>query len=486
MRLNLFLLCLLAVALPAFAQKAAVAGTVIDANTGTPQRGILVTLTPQGLKAVTGPSGDFVIKGAQPGQANIEITNVNYDPVTVSVALTDGATADAGTIRLLNSDLQTTYYEDQEDILFDENAIEDEEGAAQAVGALTGASDDIYYNTANYNWNLMRFRFRGYNSEYTDTYMNGIKLNDLARGRFNYSALGGLNRAYRNKEMSVGQASSAYGFGGIGGSTNINTLTDEYAPGFYGSLAYTNSNYMFRALALYSTGINKNGYGVTVGAVTRQAEEGVIDGTFYHSYAYFLSAEKRFSDANKLVLTAFGAPTERSTPQMTYQEAYDLADDNLYNPGWGWQGDKKRSARITKTFDPTFLLNWIATPNRSTKINTGAAVRWVNYSNSALNWYNAADPRPDYYRYLPSYYKDSPAAEALYYQYWQNPANRQIKWDDLYQTNYLNNRANATEGTKRGSTYILERRHSNQFNFILSSTVDHRLSSVMTLQGVPD
>ena len=24
----------------------------------------------------------------------------------------------------------------------------------------------------------------------------------------------------------------------------------------------------------------------------------------------------------------------------------------------------------------------------------------------ALNWYNAADPRPDYYRYLPSYYDD--------------------------------------------------------------------------------
>lgn len=483
MRLNLFLLCLLAVIMPALAQKAVVTGTVIDANTGTPQRGILVTLAPQGLKAITGPSGDFVIKGATAGEAILEISNANYDPVTLSVALTDNATTDAGTIKLMNADLQTTYYEDQEDILFDENAIEDEEGAAQAVGALTGASDDIYYNAANYNWSLMRFRFRGYNSEYSDTYMNGIKLNDLARGRFNYSALGGLNRAYRNKEVSVGQASSAYGFGGIGGSTNINTITDEYAPGFYGSLAYTNSNYMFRALALYSTGINKNGYGLTVGAVTRQAEEGVIDGTFYHSYAYFLSAEKRFNAANRLVLTAFGAPTERSTPQMTYLEAYELADDNLYNPGWGWQGDKKRSSRITKTFDPTFLLNWLYNPTRSTSVNTGVAVRWVNYSNSALNWYNAADPRPDYYRYLPSYYEDSPAAEALYTQYWSNPVNRQIKWDDLYQTNYLNNYANATEGTDRGSTYILERRHSNQFNFILNSTVNHRLSSVMTLQG---
>ena len=189
-----------------------------------------------------------------------------------------------------NTNQNTSFYEDMEDIYFDENAIEDEEGASQAIGALTGSSDNIYYNSSNYDWNLMRFRFRGYDSEYSDTYINGIKMNDLARGRFNYSSLGGLNRAFRNKSVAVGLGSSAHGFGDIGGATNISTITDEYAPGFYGSAMYTNSNYMLRGMVLYSTGINPHGWGVTVGAITRWANEGVVDGTFYHSYGYFLSA----------------------------------------------------------------------------------------------------------------------------------------------------------------------------------------------------
>lgn len=483
MRLHLLLLCLLTAAVPALAQKAAVTGTVVDSTTGAPLRGILVTLDNQGLKAVTGPNGDFLIQGAKAGDDALSIANPDFDPLTSGVELVDGQTVNVGNLILRNANPSTTFYEDQEDIYFDENAIEDEEGASQAVGALTGASDNIYYNASNYDWNLMRFRFRGYNSEYSDTYINGIKLNDLARGRFNYSSLGGLNRAFRNKSVAVGLGASTHGFGDIGGATNISTITDEYAPGFYGSAMYTNSNYMLRGMVLYSTGINPHGWGVTVGAVARWANEGVIEGTFYHSYGYFLSAEKRFNSNNRLVLTAFGAPTERATPQMTYQEAMDLDGSNLYNPGWGWQDGKKRSARVTKTFDPTFMLNWLSNPSHSTSINTGVAARWINYSNSALNWYNAADPRPDYYRYLPSYYADDQAAYDLYTEYWANPVNRQIKWDNLYQANYLNNYQNATEGTDKGSTYILERRHSNQFNFILNSTVNHRLNSVMTLQG---
>ena len=67
MRLHLLLLCLLTAAVPALAQKAAVTGTVVDSTTGAPLRGIMVTLDNQGLKAVTGPAGDFLIQGAKAG-----------------------------------------------------------------------------------------------------------------------------------------------------------------------------------------------------------------------------------------------------------------------------------------------------------------------------------------------------------------------------------------------------------------------------------
>ena len=113
------------------------------------------------------------------------------------------------------------------------------------------------------------------------------------------------------------------------------------------------------------------------------------------------------------------------------------------------------------------------------------AIRQSNYSSSALNWYNAADPRPDYYRYLPSYYKDNQEAFDLYTRLWQNDQSvSQINWDNLYRVNLLSKYEHEQVGSNyRGSTYILENRHSDQKNLFFNSTLNHRLNDFMTLQG---
>ncbi len=484
MRLKLFLLLLLTAVLPSLAQKTGVAGTVVDSNTGAPVGGATVMLSGQSIFVTTDPAGDFRISNAAPGGDEILIAAYGYNDASIPVDIVSGQIIDLGAIKLLSTDLNSVFYEDQQDMYFDQNILEDEEGNAQSIAALTGASDDVYYNAASYDFSAMRFRMRGYNSEYQQTYINGISFNDLARGRFNYSTLGGMNRAFRDKTTAIGLGAAAFGFGDIGGSTNINTLSSAYAPGFNGSVAYTNSNYMLRAMATYSTGLSKSGWAFTVSAIGRYAKEGIIDGTFYNSGGLFMSLEKVFNDKHSLNLTLWGAPTQRATNSPTYQEAYDLADNNLYNPNWGWQDGKKRSAKIVETFDPTAVLNWLWKPKKGTTLNTGVAVRWVNYSTSALNWYNAADPRPDYYRYLPSYYKDDPEAYELYTELWHTESFRQIDWNHLYRTNEINRlegRGGNPDNTS--SSYILENRHSNQFNFIFNSLLNHRLTDYMTLQA---
>lgn len=486
MRLKLFLLMLLTASFPILAQQATVKGTVVDAVTGNPVAGAAVMLNDQGTVVITGPAGDFSISNANPGSDMIVIAAYGYNDLMQPVTLQNGIGSDLGVLKL-GSALTTgkAFDESRQEIMFDQTAIEDEEGNDQSVGVLTGASDNVYYNASNYSFSLMRFRMRGYDSYLNTTYINGIPFNDLARGRFNYSTLGGMNRMFRNRTNTLGMGASSYGFGNIGGSSNINTITESYAPGFNGSVAYTNAAYMFRAMALYSTGINKHGWGLTVGAIGRYANEGVIPGTFYNSGGYFLSLEKQFNPRHSLTLTTWGAPTQRATNSATYLECYDLAENNLYNPNWGWQDGKKRSSKIVETFDPTAIINWIWKPKTGTSLNTGFAFRSVNYSTSALNWYNARDPRPDYYRYLPSYYADNEDAYNMYTDLWHQASFRQIDWDALYQTNYLNNEANKQnpDGTQKGSTYILENRHSNQLNFIFNSVLNHRLNDRMTLQA---
>ena len=76
-------------------------------------------------------------------------------------------------------------------------------------------------------------------------------------------------------------------------------------------------------------------------------------------------------------------------------------------------------------------------------------------------------------------------ASELYTDLWRNNESfRQIKWDELYQANYLNNiYGRGGNPNNHSSTYILENRHSNQINLVLNSVLNHRLNDHMTLQA---
>ena len=488
MKFRLFMLLLLLAALPLTAQTVRLTGVVVDASTGAPIPGAKIQLRDQSGSALSGKAGDFLITGLKPGLDYITIMVDGHQVAGMPVSiLDDGSDIRLGDIRLKKANGDTEeFFEDFSDMIFDEGMLEDEEGNTQNVAALTGANDNLYYSTASYNFGPMYFRYRGLDSRYQAVYINGIKFNDLLRGRFNFSSLLGMtSRAFRNKTTTVGLDASTYGFGDIAGSVNYNTVTDTYAPGFQGAVAYTNSNYMLRAMATYSTGMRDNGWAFTISAIGRYAKEGVIDGTFYNSAGLFMSLEKRLNQFNSLTLTAFGGPTQRATASATYQEAYDLAGSNLYNPNWGYYQGKKRASRITETFDPTVILNWLHRKGNTT-INTAASVRWVNYTQAALQYYKANDPNPTYYRYLPSYYADNEELYDLYKYNWEhNEYTRQVKWDELYYINELNNVQNQTlsDADKKGSSYIMENRVSNQFNAMFNSYINQRLNPNVTLQA---
>lgn len=484
MRLKLFLLVLLATILPTVAQTSNVVGVVLNGSTGSPVGGAQVTLRSGGKSTQTSQSGNFAMSAPAGTSDYLVIACDGFDAVGIDVNLTPG-TVNVGEIRLTPNSVSDEYFDD--DVIFDEGMLEDEEGNSQNISALTGAQDNIFYSTASYNFGPMYYRYRGLQNEYQDIYVNGVNLNDPIRGRFNFSTLLGMtSRAFRNKTTTLGTAASAYGFGGLGGSTNYNTVTDTYAPGFNGTVAYTNSNYMLRGMVTYSSGLNEHGWAYTVSAIGRYANEGIIEGTFYNSGGLFLSVEKQFNPRHSLTLTAWGGPTQRAVASATYQEAYDLVGSNLYNPNWGWSNGEKRSSRIRETFDPTLMLTWLYKGDKTT-LNTTASVRWVNYSQSALQYYKANDPNPTYYRYLPSYYDEGSEEYDLYYNLWtsKNPQVTQINWDNLYNVNALNNIQNETlsEADKKGSSYILENRHSNQFNAMLNSYINHHLNSTMSLQA---
>ncbi|MGM9811870.1 MAG: carboxypeptidase regulatory-like domain-containing protein [Muribaculaceae bacterium] len=480
MRVKLFLLLSLLVALPALSQSTGVRGLVVDAKTGLPVVGATVMLDEQGISVTSGPNGDFSISDAVAGNDRLLVLSYGYKDWMQDVIISANVVENVGTIKLMGI---ANSMNEADDFIVSESQIEDEEGNSQSIATLSGANDNIFYQAASYDFSLMRFRVRGYDSEYTQTMINGIVFNDPARGRFNYSMMGGMNQAFKNKSIGMGLEATSYGFGDVGGANNIVTFAKDYAPGTRASVAYTNSNYYLRGMLTHATGLRKNGWALTVSAVARYSDEGIVPGSFYNSWGYFISAQKVFNPQHSLSITTFGAPTKRAANTATFQEAYDLTGDNLYNPSWGWQEGEKRNAKVVESFDPTAIVNWIWTPKAGVTLNTGVAVRKSFYSSSALNWYNAADPRPDYYRYLPSYFDDEDT-KALYTEKWRTDDTfRQIDWAGLYQTNYLNNLQADETGVPKGATYIIEKRHSNQLNTMFNSVLNARLNDFMTLQA---
>lgn len=495
MKLKLFPLMLLGAAVPSVAQTAAVSGTVVDAGTGAPVSGATISIQDQGITVTTGPAGDFRISTAVPGEAVLTVSAPGYAAGATQLRLYNDQSVNAGNVILVSDDDNefVVFTEDNNnELLFDESILEDEEGNGQNVTALTGASDNIYYKFTRYGYSPLYSNYRGVGSRYQETYINSLPMNDLIRGGFSFSQLGGMtSRAFRNNTSTIGLGASAYGFGGISGSQNFNTITDTYAPGFNGSLSYTNSNYNYRAMATYSSGLTDNGFALTISAIGRYSKEGVVPGTFYNSGGLFVSLEKVFDKKNSLTMTLWGAPTQYANGKATVQEVYDLVGDNLYNPTWGWQAGKKRSDNIREKFDPTAMLTWLHKGEKTT-LTTSAAFRWTSFARTRLNYYKANDPKPDYYKNLPSYFiygQDTPewGLYDYYTNLWENNIGgiQQIDWDAMYLANHLNNIQNQSlpADQKKGSSYIQQMEHSKQFNFIVGSTLNHRFTDNITFQA---
>ncbi len=351
----------------------------------------------------------------------------------------------------------------------------DDEDERQDIYSLLQASRDVFVNTAGYTFGAARFNIRGYGSENTDIFFNGIQMNDVESGRVFWSIWGGLNDATRNKQYVNGLNQADYGFGGIGGSAYINGRASTIRKGTKANYAVSNRSYRNRFMITHSTGLMENGFAFTVAGSRRWAQEGYKEATFYDAWAYFISAEKKFNNKHSIGIVAFGSPNDRGKAGGSTQEAYDLLDDNYYNPYWGYQNGEKRNSRIARSHKPNIILSHYFTPGQKTTITTSAAYSFGKYGSTALDWYKTRDPRPDYYRYLPSYATDSSLIPAISQAFIENS---QLDWEYFYKINSENN----TIDGKR-SKYIVEERRTDYQETNANIIVNHIVNDIFKVDG---
>ncbi|MCL2042356.1 MAG: hypothetical protein FWG84_10040 [Bacteroidales bacterium] len=350
----------------------------------------------------------------------------------------------------------------------------EEGGDSQDISTLLSASGDVFTSLTGYNLGTFRFRPRGYDSDNVNVFINGFGVNDLETGEVYWSNWGGLNDAMRNQSDINGIGFSDFGFGGFGGATNIQTRASSYGRQVKAVYSSTNGNWRNRIMATAATGKLNNGLSVAASVSKRWALEGYVDGTFYDAYGYFFSIEQRLAPKHSLGLIAVGAPSSRGRAGWNTQEVVDLTGNPYYNTYWGYQNGKKRNSNIATYHQPRFILSYYWDINEKSNFQTNLSYLTGKGGTTALNWAYGNDPRPDYYRNLPSYYDPSDPLYEHFYNIWtsNDDADRQLNWDYFYLSNknklYTQENANGIQGnniTGNFSKYILEERRTdiNQF-----------------------
>jgi hypothetical protein len=384
----------------------------------------------------------------------------------------------------------------------------------QDVSSLLMSSRDVFTQFASFQFGAARYRMRGYMAENQMVMINGINVNNLETGFSSWSNWGGLNDVTNHIENRFGNVANRMNFSGPGGYTNIDSRASSFKKGT--RVSYSSSNRIFqqRGMITHSTGMMQNGWAITISASTRQGDaqrkfgfgktygtaglEGdkksswlnmYSPGTYFNAYAFYLAVDKRINDKHLLSFTGFGAPIEQARSSAETQEAYDIAGSNYYNSLWGYQDGKVRNSTVSNVNRPMLMLSHIYTPSSDSKLTTTAYFNFGKSSLTALNWNNAPNPRPDYYKYFPSYYYMSGDTvngnNAT--NNWANDVNtRQINWDKMIAMNQANlysdpGNINSTDTRAR---YIVEKRVEQLQNYGFNTVYNKRMNKLFLSLGV--
>ncbi len=462
-----------------------ISGKVVDIFDNVPLPGVEVREIGGSIKIFTDKNGYFTFIVDSNKIVNLSFTRDEYEPYFASANGKISIQVDMGTIRLYPLSKI-----DEEDIsaLNETELSEDDE--SQRVSSLLTSSWDIFSRTAAYNFGVARFRVRGLGNEYGNMYLNGMPMNNLDDGYIAWSIWGGLNDVMRRKNSSSSLEPAFFDFGALSGATNVSLLASDQWKQTRVSYAISNRSYRNRIMATYSTGMMDNGWAFTISGSRRWAQEGFKPGTFYDAYSGFLSIDKKIGEKQLINLVVLASPNKRGGAGGATKEMYELAGTHYYNSYWGYQNGKKRNSRVSNSMQPIVTLRHVWKPNISTEINTTLGYMAGRYGRTRLDWYNAPDPRPDYYRYMPSYQLSTEMHDRLYDLYVNNEGLRQVNWADLYEYNQAGSGSILKEigytgdiSNEKFSNYVLQEQRKDPLKITFNTNIQTTLGDNTSIFG---
>ncbi len=449
-----------------------VKGIVVDSNSENPLQGVLVNVKNTTVNKVTNVNGVFNITGVTNGKYIVELKLAGYETQNFPVELS-GNVVDLGTILFFRD---ITEDQDLSLITITDDELNDDASAADNISGLLQATQDVFLRSAAFEFSSSFFRIKGLDSGNGKVLINGVEMNKIYDGRAQWSNWGGLNDVLRNQEFSNGLSPSAYTFGGVLGSTNINTRASQQRPGTRLSYSSSNRSYEHRLMATYSSGILEDGWSMTFSGSRRAGNEGFNEGTTYNAYSLFAAIEKKINENHSIGFTSIFTPNRRGKSSPNTQEVFDLKGIE-YNEYWGYLNGRKVNSRIKEVEEPILMLNHYWDLSENSSLQTNVAYQFGKIGNSRLDFNGGANPSPTYYQYLPSFFvrNDDLAGAYTARENFQNDG--QVDWERIFDANITN----ANGGLN--NAYVLYEDRNDDKQLTVNTIFNSSINNNITLNG---
>ncbi len=371
-----------------FAQ-GSVKGSVVDAKTNEalPGADVVVVGTTKGV--ATDFDGKFVLS-VPAGAQKINISYVGYEPLTLSINVSNGQTKDLGTVALTPNAASL-----DEVVIVGVADIAKERQTPVAVSTLKAAeiqerigtkelpevlnyTPSVYATKRGGGFGDARINVRGFDQRNTAVMINGMPVNDMENGWVYWSNWAGLADVTSAMQVQRGLGSSKLAISSVGGTINVLTNSANKKRGGVVAATFGNDKYM-KFSAAYNTGLLGNGLSASV-LLSRFSGDGYVDGTQGQGYTWFYSIGYKVSEKLNLMLTATGAPQWHNqrdyAPSIADYIKYggEAGEPNIrYNSDWGYYNGEVFTMRRNFYHKP------IASLNVEYKINDNSKVSSVFY-----------------------------------------------------------------------------------------------------------
>lgn len=331
------------------------------------------------------------------------------------------------------------------------------------VPNLLGAVVSPAYHLLAYNAGIFSWQLRGENA--TTTIIDGINWQSKIQDWNGAKLFTNMKDMFKNSATILNHSFSKTGYFKSNAVHLLNTDNAAENKSFLVSNSFyaSTNNYQLNTLSIkYHSGYLRPGFKLSSSIKAEYAPIGNEPNGYMKSMDILYAFDKKLNPNGKIEFTFLWKLSDRARAATSTLEAFQLSQNFSYHPNWGWYHNQPYYPSTQQNNNPVISMRFLKNWDTHTSLNISLGLIMGKESSSNLEWSNTADPRPDYYKYMPSYLADTILRKALIDWYLQDPGRLQINFDRFEKIN---------KASKGGRSFYIVNQENHQLRMFHGSAL---------------